>query len=75
MHRKYLRFNVIYALLEICHNWFSATDNSKEGNFIHTILIDYSKTFDRIDPIILIDKLKAFNIPNLPLQLNSMGQC
>ena len=67
MQSKYLRLNVIYALLEICHNWFSATDDSKKRNFIHTILIDYSKTFDTIDPIIFIDKLKAFNIPNVPL--------
>jgi hypothetical protein len=59
--------STVHALVEILHNWFSATDNSRDRNFIHTVLIDYSKAFDRIDPVILLGKLKALNVPNFLL--------
>ena len=57
----------MHILIEICHNWFFATDNSKDTNIIHTELIDYSKAFDQINPIILLDKFKQFNIPDFLL--------
>ena len=53
---------------EICHNWLYATDNSKDKNIIHTVLIDYSKAFDQINPIILLEKLRQFNIPDFLLR-------
>ena len=49
------------------HDWYSRTDNSKDRNFIHTVLVDYSKAFDRIDPNILLHKLRNLNIPNFLL--------
>ena len=36
----------VHAPIEICHNWLCATDNSKDKNVIHTVLIDYSNAFD-----------------------------
>ena len=36
-------------------------------NYMQAVLVDYSKTFDRIDPTILLEKLKSFNIPTFLL--------
>jgi hypothetical protein len=59
--------STVHALIEMLHDWYSNTDNSKDRNFIHAVLVDYSKAFDRIDPNILLEKLKGFNIPNFLL--------
>jgi hypothetical protein len=56
-----------HALVEMLHDWFSNTDNSKDKNFIHAVLVDYSKAFDRVNPNILLNKLKALAIPNFLL--------
>jgi hypothetical protein len=40
-----------------------STDNSKDRNHVHTVLIDYSKAFDQINPNILIQKLTALDVP------------
>ena len=55
--------STVHALVEICHDWLQATDCSKDKNFVQALLVDYSKAFDRIDPTILIEKLKGYNIP------------
>ena len=60
--------SAVHALVEICHDWFRSTDDSREKNFIHTVLVDYSKAFDRINPNILLDKLKSMNIPPFIIQ-------
>ena len=42
-------------------------DDSREKNSIHTVLIEYSKVFDRLNPDILLDKLKNMEVhPYLP---------
>ena len=59
--------STVHALIEVCHDWFMSTDNSKDKNHVHTVLIDYSKAFDRINPNILIQKLIALDVPVLIL--------
>ena len=44
--------------LTICPEWCSSTDDNTENSFIHTVLTEYSKAFDRINSDILPDKLK-----------------
>jgi hypothetical protein len=55
--------STVHALIEILHEWFTGTDDSREKNFIHTVLVDYSKAFDRINPNMLLDKLNELDIP------------
>ena len=57
------RVSTVHALVEICHYWFKGTDCSKDKNFVHTVLIDYSRAFDRIHPNILLNKLLQYDIP------------
>ena len=58
-----MKCSTVHALVEICNEWFSSTDDSRDKNFIHTLLVDYSKAFDRINPNILLNKLNALRIP------------
>ena len=39
-----------------------------ERNFIHTVLVDYTKIIDVKNPIILLDKLNKINDPHFALQ-------
>ena len=55
--------STVHALIELCNDWYASTDDSREKNYVHTVLIDYSKAFDRINPNILIQKLQQFDIP------------
>ena len=55
--------STVHALVEICNEWFSKTDDSRKRNFIQALLVDYSKAFDRINPNILIQKLIAMDVP------------
>ena len=55
--------STVHALVEMMNEWYRGTDISKDKQFIHTVLVDYSKAFDRIDPNILLEKLKGFDIP------------
>ena len=57
------KISTVHALVEMCHDWYKMTDNSTKKNFIHAVLIDYSKAFDRIHPNILIKKIMKFDIP------------
>ena len=45
------------------HDWYFYTDDSNTSNIIRILLIDYKKAFDRINPNILIKKLRSFNVP------------
>ena len=45
------RSSTVHALIEIVHEWYNKTGNSKERNYVHDVLVDYFKAFDRIDPI------------------------
>ena len=53
----------VHTLIEMVHECFCGTGNSRDRNYIHAFLVDYAKGFDRIDPTILLKKLKSFNIP------------
>jgi hypothetical protein len=55
--------STVHALVELCHDWFQGTDNSRDKKFVHTVLVDYSKAFDRINPNILLQKLCQLEIP------------
>ena len=59
--------STVHALIEICHDCFLSTDNSKDKNDVHTVLIDYSKAFDPINPNILIKKIMASDVPSFIL--------
>ena len=48
------------ALIDLLHNWYSATDQAK--NMVRVIFLDYSKAFDRINHVTLIDKLKSLHV-------------
>ena len=54
-----MKCSTVNALVEMLHDWYSKTDNSRDKNHIHAVLVDYSKAFDRIDPTILMKKLQS----------------
>ena len=47
------------------HAWLKATDRNR-NNLIQVMLLDYAKSFDHIDPNILLRKMEnmTFNIPD-----------
>ena len=45
------------------HDWLKSTDNAKDKTFVHFILLDYAKTFDHMDPNILMKKIQGLYIP------------
>ena len=59
--------STVHALVEMLHHWYSQTDDSRNKNFIHAVLVDYSKAFDRINPNILMGKLQKMGIPTFSL--------
>ena len=63
------KVSTVHALVEICHDWFKGTDDvtSKDRNFVHAVLVDYSKAFDRIHPNILLSKIQKYDIPSFLL--------
>ena len=63
--------STVHALVLMLHDWYLNTDNSSSKQFIRILLIDYSKAFDRINPLILIDKLKALQGPDVLLNVIS----
>ena len=52
-----------HALVKLLHDWTNHTDDSKANNYVHVLLLDYSKAFDRINGNILLQKLEDYNIP------------
>ena len=63
--------STVHALFHMLHDWYLNTDNSSSKQFIRILLIGYSKAFDRINPLILIDKLKALQVPDVLLNVIS----
>lgn len=59
--------STVHALVDIFDQWFKMTDDSRKKNYVHAVLVDYSKAFDRINPNILIKKLAALGVPPLLL--------
>ena len=57
----------VHAVVEMMHEWYSGTDNNRDRNYIQVVIVDYSKSFDRIVPTIMLEKLKSFNIPTFLL--------
>ena len=60
--------STIHALLRMTNSWYANTDDNSIGNIIRILFIDYSKAFDRINPNILITKLKHLGLN--PLIIN-----
>ena len=54
-----------HALIKIIHEWAQHTDDAKLGNLVRILFLDYSKAFDRVNPNLLISKLKQMDVPNL----------
>ena len=55
-----------HALVHFIHQWLAATDAPR--TVVRSCLIDFSKTFHRIDHNILLYKLQLLNVP--PILLN-----
>ena len=47
-------------LVDLCHNWYFLTDSKKQA--LQVLLVDFSKAFDRINHVIIIDKLVRLGI-------------
>ena len=56
--------STVHALIEICHKWFRGTDDCRKNNYVHTVLIDYSKAFNHINPNVFHRKLHHMDVPN-----------
>ncbi len=54
-----------HALIEMLHHWHVAAEN---GKITRVLLIDYSKAFDHVDHIKLLEKLKAYDVPAILLR-------
>ena len=51
------------ALAFVSQNWYNAIDNSKDGRSgVHAIFLDFRKTSDLVDHIILLWKLAELNV-------------
>ena len=44
--------------------YLKGTDNVKDKNLVHIVLVDYAKPFDHIDTIILLKGLTYLDMPN-----------
>ena len=58
----------MHALIENLHEWFSSADDSRQKQYVHALIMDYSKAFDHINPYILMAKVKAMDIPHFLLK-------
>ena len=50
---------ITHALVAMVHDWLKATDDCRNKNFVHIILLDYAKAFNHIDMNMLLRKLQA----------------
>ena len=48
--------STVHTLLSMVNDWYQSTDDSRSGNIVRILLIDFAKAFDRINPYILIYK-------------------
>ena len=55
--------STVHPLLTMVNDWYKQTDDSRKGNIVRILLIDYAKAFDRINPHILINKLRQLSVP------------
>ncbi len=59
-------YSTQYVLMNLVEKWKSALDTSKSSG---TLLMDFSKAFDCIPHDLLLVKLKAYGIEEVPLTL------
>ena len=57
----------VHVLIEMCHEWFKDTDDSRKNNYVNTVLINYSKAFGCINRNIRLHKLLQMDVPNFLL--------
>ena len=57
--------STVHALIDMMHVWYSETDDSSKEKYIRILFLDFQKAFDRINPNILLAKLKLVNIPDI----------
>jgi len=50
-----------HALIDMLHYWHKALD---EGHSVRMLFVDYEKAFDHVDHCVVIQKLKAYGVPD-----------
>jgi hypothetical protein len=58
--------STMHALVHLLHHWLQATDSPKP--IVRSCMIDFSKSFDRIDHNIVLLKLEQMKIPAILLK-------
>lgn len=53
--------NTMDAIIKVIDDWKSAIHNKQT---VHSVFFDFQKAFDLVDHVILLNKLKTFNLPN-----------
>jgi len=56
------RRSTTHALIDMTHDWLNAVD---KGQSVHTVFIDFTKAFDRVDHNILVAKMRALDLPDV----------
>ena len=50
-----------HALVDMVHTYLLAAEERKAS---HVVLLDYRKAFDHVDPTVLVNKCKSYDLPN-----------
>ena len=58
--------STVYALIQLLHEWFTATDAQK--TVVDIVLIDFAKAFDHLNHNIIIKKLVDMDVPPILTQ-------
>ena len=54
--------SAVYALVELVQKWHQASETL--GRMVRTLLLDFSKAFDRVDHKVLVSKMARLGLPN-----------
>ena len=52
--------STVLALIDLLQNWYSQTDSKKQA--LQILLVDFAKAFDRINHVIILDKLVRLGV-------------
>ncbi len=53
--------STVYALIQLLHEWYTATDNLQ--TVVDIVLIDFAKAFDHLNHHIIINKFINMDVP------------